>query len=87
MIFETEKANCITADPDLFFPENNDEYKVKVPLAKKICIGCPVAVACVTTAIENNYPGVWGGTTESERKGLKYNARSKKIFLDRLSKQ
>lgn len=82
---EQPVPNCATADPDLFFPETTAEYKVKVPLAKKICSGCPVVVACFMQAMSDGSPGIWGGTTEAERKGYKYNSRSKKIYLDSIT--
>lgn len=40
--------------------------------ARKLCPTCPVQVECLNYAIIYDECGVWGGTTESERKALKF---------------
>jgi WhiB family redox-sensing transcriptional regulator len=62
--------NCATADPEAFFPERGcDRWTLEV--AKRICNSCVYIGACREWAIENNEVGVWGGTTEVERKRLR----------------
>ena len=39
--------------------------------AKAICATCPVIVECKDWAIKHGEAGVWGGTTERERRGLR----------------
>ncbi|OPG10627.1 hypothetical protein B1L11_23225 [Microbispora sp. GKU 823] len=62
-------AVCPEIDPDLFFAEPNDPVSSR--LAKAVCRGCPVVSECLAYAIEHGEVGVWGGTTEKERKRLK----------------
>jgi hypothetical protein len=78
-------GNCVTEDPDLFFPESQKEYVVKVPLAKKICEGCPIVLSCFSTAYTNEYPGIWGGTTERERKDFRRSPRQRRLFIDSIT--
>jgi len=40
--------------------------------AKAICAACPVMDDCLSYALETNQrSGIWGGTTEKERKSLR----------------
>jgi WhiB family redox-sensing transcriptional regulator len=39
--------------------------------AKAVCAGCPVRSACLVFALERDLEGVWGGTTEDERRALR----------------
>ena len=59
---------CRGADPALFFAgtEGGD-----TDLARRICAGCPVKEDCLDWALTVGVPyGVWGGTTEQERRRL-----------------
>jgi WhiB family redox-sensing transcriptional regulator len=66
-----ENAACITADPNLFFPEPGNNYKETIKAAKEICASCPIAVQCLQHALTNEYEGIWGATTTRERKNLR----------------
>ena len=49
---------CRSGDADLWFAETPAELE----LAKALCSGCPVRVACLTGALQREEPwGVWGG--------------------------
>ena len=49
---------CHTADPQLFFSEE----EMQVVEAKTLCGGCPVRAQCLTGALSRQEPaGVWGG--------------------------
>jgi WhiB family redox-sensing transcriptional regulator len=62
------RAKCLTADPDLFFPEKGGTTTE----AKRICAGCPVRAECLEYALEEDERfGVWGGMSERERWKLK----------------
>jgi WhiB family redox-sensing transcriptional regulator len=68
-----ERGACkgITED-SIFFPESSDsEWKAKQDKAISICQQCPVRIQCLEYAIQNNEPGVWGGTSERERRRIK----------------
>jgi WhiB family redox-sensing transcriptional regulator len=75
---ELDQAACAGKDVNIFYPEgppnapdNSTRY------AKAICASCPVSVACLQQAIAEGRPGIWGGTTESERKALRINLNIK----------
>lgn len=63
-------ANCRNEDPKLFFPRD-DTYRsrLQIDLAKTICGRCNVRDECLRSALEENEPGIWGGTTRRERTG------------------
>lgn len=59
---------CRQADPDAWFPERGEHVG---ETAKKICHLCPVESACLRYALDNGEKfGVWGGTSERERRRL-----------------
>jgi WhiB family redox-sensing transcriptional regulator len=64
-----EGAACAQTDPELFFP---DRGKPSVE-AKLVCRRCPAAAACLEFALNSpiRVQGVWGGTTEKERRELR----------------
>jgi WhiB family redox-sensing transcriptional regulator len=61
-------------DPELFFlfPAERE----KEARAKAVCAGCPVRPACLRFALRERVEGVWGGTTDAERRGLRTSSRS-----------
>jgi WhiB family redox-sensing transcriptional regulator len=62
-------AVCSEADPELFFPLDEDE-PVALP-AKAICAGCEVRAQCLAYALTAGMAaGVWGGLSTSERDAL-----------------
>lgn len=68
-----ESAACRGVDPDLFFPDRGESLEP----AKRVCRGCPVQVACLDHALAGNEKfGVWGGTSERERRRLRRERRS-----------
>jgi len=65
-------AACLTADPDLFFPISWSGPALRqVAQAKAICARCHARQACLGYALETGpVQGIWGGTTEAERRRL-----------------
>jgi WhiB family redox-sensing transcriptional regulator len=62
------EAKCLTADPDVFFPEKGGSTRE----AKRICSECPVRDECLEYALEEDERfGIWGGMSERERRKLK----------------
>jgi len=58
---------CAEVDPELFFPESGAPNRD----AKRICGGCEVRAQCLAYALAHRERfGVWGGTTERERRRL-----------------
>lgn len=63
---------CRHADPDLFFPVGTAGPALRqAEEAKRVCRACPVREACLAWALAHGVPGVWGGTTEDERRALR----------------
>ena len=59
---------CGQTDPELFFPEKGGSVRA----AKAVCAGCPVRAECLEYALAHDERyGVWGGTSERERRRLK----------------
>ncbi|NNN21169.1 MAG: WhiB family transcriptional regulator [Acidimicrobiales bacterium] len=67
---------CRTMDPDIFFPSDG----VGVDKARKICHNCPVRESCLEYALANHIDhGVWGGSSERERRRILRARRLAKI--------
>jgi WhiB family transcriptional regulator, redox-sensing transcriptional regulator len=68
------QAACRHCAPELFFPIGSTAADVVADIeeAKAICATCPVRPECLRYAIETPQEyGIWGGTTEDERRGLR----------------
>jgi WhiB family redox-sensing transcriptional regulator len=61
-----DHAACQEADPELLFPTTRTEADAAT--ARAWCNVCPVTAACLAYAVEHGRYGVWGGTTEQERR-------------------
>jgi len=60
------QARCRSTDPDKFFVHGAAQRK-----AAAFCRHCPVLAACLAYALGNQMEfGVWGGTTERQRRAL-----------------
>jgi WhiB family transcriptional regulator, redox-sensing transcriptional regulator len=66
-----ERAACRGLDPDLFYPERGADPKP----AQRICADCPVREECLDYAMERREIGIWGGTSEQERRRMKRRRR------------
>lgn len=68
-----EHAACRTEDPDLFFPiGTTGPAALQTEQAKAVCRTCPVREQCLRWALDTGQSiGVWGGTSELERRALK----------------
>ncbi len=68
-----DRANCLGMEPSAFHPgPGKDAIQ-----AREVCAGCTVRVECLERALtiraslgRDSDVGVWGGTTERERKAL-----------------
>ena len=65
-----QAAACRTADPDIFFPvSTHGPGREDIARAKAVCARCPVRRQCLQFALATHQVhGVWGGTTEEERR-------------------
>lgn len=70
------RAACSTADPELFFPISESGPAVgQVARAKAICARCQIQRECLGYALDTaSIQGIWGGTTEAERRRLRQRA-------------
>jgi WhiB family redox-sensing transcriptional regulator len=68
-----DDAACLHTDPDLFFPVGTAGPALRrLDEAKRICRTCPVRTPCLTWALgQESASGVWGGTTEDERRAIR----------------
>jgi WhiB family redox-sensing transcriptional regulator len=75
-----EAAACRDADPDLFFPVGTAGPGLRqVDEAKRICRACPAQAPCLAWALDHGVgSGVWGGTTEEERRAIRRSAGRKR---------
>ena len=76
-------ASCAEVDSDLFFPVGVTGPAVgQIAAAKAVCSQCPVQTQCLEFAITTNQEyGVWGGTSEEERRALRraWRARQRRV--------
>lgn len=56
-------------DPDRWHPEPGNPRLATQ--AKQECLGCPLFDACLDYALHVSVQGIWGGTTEAERKTIR----------------
>ncbi|WP_037606038.1 WhiB family transcriptional regulator [Streptacidiphilus rugosus] len=66
-------ANCIGADPELFFPISSTGLgRLQAQAAKSICRSCTVADDCARWALRHGETyGIWGGLDEEERRAAR----------------
>jgi WhiB family redox-sensing transcriptional regulator len=76
-----ERAACRDVDPDLFFPVGTAGLTlVQIDEAKAVCAGCPVRERCLQWALDvGQVEGIWGGTTESERRATRRRSTRKDV--------
>jgi WhiB family redox-sensing transcriptional regulator len=77
------RAACSTTDPELFFPiASAGPAAQQLAQAKAICARCEIRQACLDYALDAGpIQGVWGGTTEHERRLLRQRGRRARVRL------
>ena len=68
-----DQAACRESDPNLFFPiGSTGAAGDDIEAAKAVCRSCGAREACLRFALMTNQEaGVWGGTSEDERRRLR----------------
>ncbi len=68
-----DASACQDVDTDLFFPVGATGSAVpQIEAAKAMCARCEAQDACLQFAVTTNQEyGVWGGTSEEERRQLR----------------
>ena len=66
-------AACRDTDPDLFFPVGTTGPAIEqIENAKAVCRACDAQSLCLEYALATNQDsGIWGGTSEEERRQLR----------------
>lgn len=74
-----EAARCKEMDPDLFFPVGTTgPALLQIEAAKAVCRSCTVRQQCLEFALASNQEyGIWGGTTEEERRYMRRKATAR----------
>jgi WhiB family transcriptional regulator, redox-sensing transcriptional regulator len=79
------QALCRDTDPELFFPiGTTGAALVQIEQARAVCRQCPVQADCLDFALTTNQDsGIWGGTSEEERRVLRreFVARQKSVAV------
>ena len=77
-----DRSLCRDSNPELFFPVGATGIALdQIEAAKEICDVCTVNHECLEFALATNQEaGVWGGTSEEERRKLRkaYLARQRR---------
>jgi predicted RecB family nuclease len=71
-------------DRSVFFPDPKLGHRAAEP-AKRICASCFVRAQCLDAALEHHEMGVWGGTTEKERRMIQARYIRRKALAARRS--
>lgn len=72
-----DRARCRSEDPELFFPVGQGaEAAEQERAAMAVCRPCPVRLECLAWALTVHEAGVWGGTSEAERRRIRRERRT-----------
>lgn len=64
-----KRAACRGIDVEIFYPATDEDDDAEP--AKAVCAECPVRQTCLEHALAHRErEGVWGGTTERERRRI-----------------
>jgi WhiB family redox-sensing transcriptional regulator len=72
-----DRAACRHTDPELFFPVGTSGPALRqIGRAMEVCGACPVRKQCLAWALDRALDfGIWGGTTEDQRRVIRRIAR------------
>ena len=78
------RAKCRDVDPELFFPVGTTgPAAAQIEAAKEVCVRCSVRDECLEWALVTGQDaGVWGGTSEEERRSIR-RARRREVAAQR----
>jgi len=69
--YDKGTPNCATVDPELFFPEKGGGQGKEFKMARSVCHRCDLTEECLDWALKHHELGIWGGTSERERRVLR----------------
>ena len=78
-----QRARCKDEDPELFFPiGTSGPAAEQIERAKTVCTTCAVRSECLEWALTTGQDaGVWGGTSEEERRALRRARRRERVAV------
>lgn len=77
------QGSCATEDPELFFPVGDGPAaQAQIAQARAVCAGCPMLARCLEYGMTQEF-GVWGGTSEAERRRLRQQSARETAELER----
>jgi WhiB family transcriptional regulator, redox-sensing transcriptional regulator len=71
------QGNCRNSALDFYAIDD-----LSIRAAKEVCRNCPVKAQCLQTAVRDAEEGVWGGTSERDRRAMK---RGRKRYAGRMT--
>lgn len=69
----TGSEPCSEYHPEIFYPEikNQIDSQEAAYVARVVCKDCPLKMECLEWALHHEKYGIWGGTTDTQRKELR----------------
>jgi WhiB family transcriptional regulator, redox-sensing transcriptional regulator len=64
---------CKGIDTEVFYPIKDTFTREEENMIERMCIDCPIMMACLEWGIAHETYGVWGGTTPNKRKIIRNN--------------
>ena len=87
--FEKGEPICSQVDPEAFFPQEKAGNSLSSYYdergAKQLCSTCPYKVQCLLYALKNDEVGIWGGTTDGQRKSIKRDSKIRGISFEEIA--
>lgn len=76
-----QQAACRGKDPNMFILERGDQADP----ALAICRICPVQQPCLQYALDNSERGIWGGTSQKQRRRMLKEKQAVRRKYDRVA--
>lgn len=80
---------CSETDPEAFFPQDIEGKITAIYYnehgAKQVCSTCVYKIDCMIFAIKNGEVGIWGGTTDGQRRNIKRMAKYNKKSIEEIA--
>ena len=80
---------CSQVDPEAFFPQEKNGNRLSSYYdergAKGLCSTCPYKIACLVYALKYDESGIWGGTTDGQRRLIKKDAKTRGVSFEEIA--
>jgi len=87
--FEKGEPICSQVDPEAFFPQEKSGNKMASYYdeqgAKGLCSTCPYKIDCLIYALKHDELGIWGGTTDGQRKAIRKDAKVRGVSFEEIA--